>query len=371
MNTPKENDLFTASLLKSCGLDCINISAARALALEQRKIIQETMEKKNLIPADASLIVFGSLARDEVTQGSDVDWSLLVDGQANGDHHDASMAIKSTLENDLELAKPGPTGTFGSLVFSHELVHQIGGDDDTNRNTTRRVLLLLESCPIESNNSKPVYERVTKQIVNRYLEQEPGIVTPDGERRVPRFLLNDVVRYWRTMAVDYARKVRDRNAEGWALRNIKLRLSRKLTFASGMLACLDYKLNPHEHEPEQSLFGAPNMLAISAQEHIRRCVAMTPLDILSRSIELHCRNNTEKKHELAKLILSSYDSFLGVLNDRAKRTTLKMLKPGDQYNSPVFQECRDLGIAFQSGLSSLFFNTNKELTEATQEYGVF
>jgi hypothetical protein len=34
---------------------------------------------------------------------------------------------------------PGPTGTFGNLGFSHQLVHLIGGQDDTNKNTTQQV----------------------------------------------------------------------------------------------------------------------------------------------------------------------------------------------------------------------------------------
>jgi hypothetical protein len=48
------------------------------------------------------------------------------------------------LEN-LSAKEVGREGLFGSMAFSHDLVHQIGGEDDTNRNTTRRILLLLES----------------------------------------------------------------------------------------------------------------------------------------------------------------------------------------------------------------------------------
>jgi len=369
MNNHDKIKSLTKSLIEDCKIQCPNICNAIELSHTQRDKIRLCVEKGGLIPADASLVVFGSLARNEATQGSDIDWSLLIDGQANGEHHDAALAIKSELSKT-GLPMPGVTGTFGTLIFSHDLVHQIGGDDDTNRNTTRRVLLLLESCPIESSNSRPVYERVAKQIVNRYLEQEPDVLLPDGTRRIPRFLLNDVVRYWRTMAVDYARKVRDRNAEGWALRNIKLRLSRKLTFVSGMLSCLDYRLNPHRGENGGSLFNATGMKVLDAQEHIRKCVATTPLDIVSRSIEGYSPDETHKA-ELVGSILGSYDTFLGILNDEEKRKRLKGLRPGEHEKDPIFQECRELGVGFQNGLSTLFFETNDELTKATQEYGVF
>ena len=41
--------------------------------------------------------------------------------------------------------------------------------------------------------------------------------------RPPRFLLNDVIRYWRTICVDYVGKERGGAGEKWALRNLKLR----------------------------------------------------------------------------------------------------------------------------------------------------
>lgn len=39
---------------------------------------------------DVDVVVFGSLARQEWTCGSDVDWTLLVDGQANSEHRTAA-----------------------------------------------------------------------------------------------------------------------------------------------------------------------------------------------------------------------------------------------------------------------------------------
>jgi len=91
---------------------------------------------------DASIVVFGSLARDEATPGSDLDWTLLVDGKANPEHLRLVQAIRRIVPSD---KGPGVEGIFGNLAFSHQILHCIGGEDDSNANTTLRILLLLES----------------------------------------------------------------------------------------------------------------------------------------------------------------------------------------------------------------------------------
>src|SRR5215813_2951501 len=129
------------------------------------------------------------------------------------------------------------------MAFSHDIIHQIGGQNDTNKNTTQRILLLLESRAIGKNTQ--AYERVLRAVINRYLEEDNHPLSHDGQSyRVPRFLLNDIVRFWRTMAVDFASKQRDRAGAGWGLRNAKLRMSRKLIFASGMLVCFSPTFDP-------------------------------------------------------------------------------------------------------------------------------
>src|SRR5580698_3300862 len=150
---------------------------------------------------DTSLVVFGSLARDEWTSGSDLDWTYLIDGEANPEHPRIAQEIQRILKNnETKFKPPGQTETFGNMSFSHDVIHQIGGQSDTNKNTTRRVLLLLESAPIGKRCE--AHERVIRGVIDRYLEEDNHLLTPDGKTyRVPRFLLNDIVRFWRTMAV--------------------------------------------------------------------------------------------------------------------------------------------------------------------------
>src|SRR6201993_5370916 len=79
---------------------------------------------------DTSLVVFGSLARGEWTSGSDLDWTYLVDGQANSDHLRIAQEIQKAISEHPEFRPPGQTGTFGNMAFSHDLIHQIGGQHD-------------------------------------------------------------------------------------------------------------------------------------------------------------------------------------------------------------------------------------------------
>ena len=138
------------------------------------------------------------MARGEYTQGSDIDWTLLVDGQADPGHFTAAQAIAQELKAK-KLNEPGINAVFGSVTFSHELIHHIGGHADSNRNTTQRILLLLESRAIGPADA---YERVLRAVLARYLDNDISFLTRSrsGEQyKVPRFLLNDIVRYWRTV----------------------------------------------------------------------------------------------------------------------------------------------------------------------------
>ena len=332
------------------------IRAAQVEAARKLALIREALRTAP-VPIDSedvSVVIFGSVARGESTIHSDLDWTLLIDGQADPGHAGTARQFAETLAR-LQIPAPNARGAFGSLAFSHVLIHQIGGEDDTNRNLTERMLLFLESVPVHRRDA---YDRVITGILNRYLANE----RPLRKYKVPRFLLNDVVRYWRTMCVDFANKFRSRAARGWAVRHIKLRLSRKLLFTSGLLACFgcdEEMLCTQGVEFMNSPTSLENLVA-RLQQYVQR----TPLDILAEALY---RYGTV---DIARTALDAYDAFLALLADKECRECLEALSPAQAPADKRFQDAYALTRSFQESLQQLFFG-HPLLNRLTQKYGVF
>jgi predicted nucleotidyltransferase len=89
------------------GADWAAIRKARLTTEQKRATLFTAFEEK--IAPDTSLVVFGSIAREEMTSNSDSDWILLVDGQAIPEHGDQKHAIAEELEK-LGFGAPGRSG---------------------------------------------------------------------------------------------------------------------------------------------------------------------------------------------------------------------------------------------------------------------
>jgi predicted nucleotidyltransferase len=331
----------------------------RARRRSADKVSQLTQSLRDLQSAEASIVVYGSLARAEWTAGSDLDWTLLVDGGVDPQHSISVQRINDAIVK-AGFNEPGRTGTFASLSISHDLVHRIGGQDDTNQNTTRRVLLLVESLPIGRADA---YDRVKLHILHRYVEEDWGI-RYGSAALVPRFLLNDIVRYWRTMAVDFAQKQRERGGKGWGLRNAKLRMSRKLLFTSGLVICLLCQLDPDLASLRSSRRDIESSAILVA--YLKRRFGMTPLDVLAQAV-----SEFSTDPSTPRLLFGAYDGFLAMLDDEERRKHLETLKPESFDDDLVFKDVRRLASDFQRGLIQLFFKDNPALAELTMKYGVF
>jgi len=335
-----------------------NIDNARAEANTFRQQLEASL--LGLTSEDTSIVVFGSLARDEFTSGSDVDWTVLIDGIANPKHLDLAREAGNVL-NSLGARGPGLERIFGSMAFSHEIIHQIGGEDDTNSNTTKRILLVLESRPV---GRRDAFDRVLNQVLSRYIAEDARFLQRSARFNVPRFLVNDFARYWRTMAVDFAYKRRTRAGTGTAIRNIKLRMSRKLIFVSGLLACFSANVLLTESELS-ALLQAPNA-TYEFVRHLRRVLAQTPLEIVASVINRH-----QHLRRIGLQLFRAYEVFLAVLRDNDKRAHLDSLQPSAEEGDRIYQELRGASHEFRDAVLDLFFDEQTMLHQLTRTYGIF
>jgi len=356
-----QSELFGSvfELERRCGASWPHIHTAfeAGLALHERLREITAGEPRD----DAAIVVFGSVGRFEVTSGSDIDWTYLVDGQADAKHQAAAARVSAAIE---ALKKePGAEGLFGNIVFSHNLVQYIGGETDTNANLTRRILLLLESRPI---GRREAYDRVIKAVLERYLTNDRGWMHAKTPSKVPSFLHNDIARYWRTVTVDFAYKQWTRDNRGWALRNAKLRMSRKLTYAAGLLYCFSLAEGLW---PDAATLGNGPARKLKAIERLFWLSDRTPLDLLADAFV------RAEMPSHAETCFEAYDRFLAILQDEHRRERLKCLTVEAADDDEIFQEVRGIGHQFQGALTDFFIGPGESPTNPypplTRIYGVF
>jgi len=337
-----------------------NWSALRAAQQRTEEVVGRLSSSlADLHDANCSVVVTGSLGRAEATEGSDADWVLLVDGPSDPEHAILAREIERRVRSIVP-KEVGPTGTFGSIVASHELVHYIAGTRDSNENLTRRILLLSESRAV---TNAMVRERVIRNVLARYVLHDRSVRSRSGRRQVvPHFLLNDVVRYWRTMASDYASKMWERSRKGWGIRNVKLRFSRKLLFVWGLLAAFTGELfaptDLYRVENDEQFYL---MLA----DLIRSQTDVPPLELLARVVV------EAGDDDVANDIFPSYDRFLDVLADGEARAKLEAVRFEDALDEPTYSGLRDVSQRFRRGITRLFFDVHPKLPMLIRDFGVF
>jgi hypothetical protein len=132
------------------------------------------------------------------------------------------------------------------------------------------------------------------------------------------------------------------------LRNAKLRTSRKVLFAGGLLPILEcHKLAGDE------------MFAFLATQF-----GVPPTD---RIVEVFL---THRAPDAGARALGAYDEFLGLLDDAGFRQALKQLTRADADRSARFEEVRRLGKSLEEGLLALLFET-ESLPKIVRDYGIF
>ena len=202
------------------------------------------------------------------------------------------------------------------------MCENIGGQDDKNDKITRRLLFLLESDWLYN---KKAAEQYREAIVDRYIK---NTIT---DHQISRFLLNDLIRYYRTMCVDFEYKTAE-VGKPWGTRNIKLQFSRKLIYFSGILIAAESAQRTYPYKKNITL----------------ELIELTPIE---RILKI-CGTTAHRALEL-------YDRFLEKISDKSIRDITDKVtadrKTHDEY--PEFRDLKNAGHHFSWELARLLKQT--------------
>ncbi|WP_136653066.1 nucleotidyltransferase domain-containing protein [Paracoccus aeridis] len=178
----------------------------------------------------------GSFGRGDASSFSDLDVFIVsleenVTGRRLLSGLEEIELLASIVHTNRELRLPNLDGD-GNYLRVHSLSDYLVGlgkpDDDANNTFTGRLLLLLESKAIFGSSA---YELVRQECIERYWVD----YADHSGSFLPAFLTNDILRFWRTLCVNYeageARDPAKRRAK-----NLKLKFSRLLTCFSAVLS---------------------------------------------------------------------------------------------------------------------------------------
>ncbi len=273
----------------------------------------------DVVPKDEIVLTCGSFARREASQNSDIDFFVI--SQETSGAQEWVGTVEERISSIVGVA-PADGGAFANVESMNAMVSNIGGSNDDNPNITRRMLFLLEG---EWLFNKEGLQDLRRKILERYIQDSMT------DHQLSLFLLNDVIRYYRTVAVDYEFKtVEADNPKPWGIRNIKLVFSRKLLYASG-------------------LFSVAMTVDRARDEKVGRLLDLFDMPVIDRMINICGKRQMEP-------VLDSYDYFLGRMADPSVRERLSNLKPNER-KDPLFRDLKNEGHNFTRELLKLFENT--------------
>lgn len=189
--------------------------------------------------ADLCIYVTGSYGRLEASEHSDLDLFFIHRGSEKTD----SIPRISKILLDAELIRIGRDlgfpefsgdGRYLAVHYIDDMRKALGSPaDDFHNFFTARLLLLLESRPVHNGQ---LYEKLLEEVIGSYYRDYH-----DHESTFrPVFLLNDVIRFWRTLCLNYEHR-RNRPPEEEQqkaknhMMNLKLKFSRLLTCFSAVV----------------------------------------------------------------------------------------------------------------------------------------
>ena len=299
------------------------------------ELIRDRITKLDVLSELPRLCIYvtGSFGRLEASEHSDLDVFFIHEGSCV---RDAVPRIRKILldadliraAQDLEFPDFSNDGQYLKIHYINDILDNLGGPrDDFNNHFTARLLLLLESRPLYN---EPLYVEMMTKIIDSYFR--------DYDRHEdsfsPVFLTNDIIRFWRTICLNYEHRrnlpdddelKKNKNH----LANLKLKFSRLVTcYATIALISISRAISPGE---------------------LRKAFSLPPFDRL-RMIGQQVPDTVERINGIAR----SYSWFLKA-TDMEKSAMLEWI--GDQNNR---QDAFARGHAFGSEIYELLRDAIKD-----------
>lgn len=175
----------------------------------------------------------GSYARGEASRFSDIDLffvntkplSSVIDKNINSVRLFSGIV---QIGEEMNFPKFSNDGEYLKILEAPEILKHLGSaNDDYMNHFTARLLLILESKPVYGTAN---YNKILRLVLSRYFEDYPD--HPETFR--PTFLVNDILRFWKTLCLNYENKRNqpakdERKRIAQKVKNLKLKFSRMLT----------------------------------------------------------------------------------------------------------------------------------------------
>ncbi|HEX8658752.1 MAG TPA: hypothetical protein VF690_14505 [Hymenobacter sp.] len=182
----------------------------------------------------------GAFARSEANSHSSIDWFLIGPGSSTDQKSTGFSVCQLAVGLTQLLDEMNLQGEFVATYNARDLVMHMGtpGDEQHGYWGTR-MLFLLESVPIYNS---AVYEQLGQSIAVAYIENFHR-----HTHELPSvFLINDIIRYWKSMCLAYEhqrdfRMATDEHRYYYHKRNLKVIYSKKLACFSFILLLLRHR----------------------------------------------------------------------------------------------------------------------------------
>jgi hypothetical protein len=212
------------------------------------------------------LYATGSFARGEASEYSDLD-VFFIDSTEKCPRIQSILITADLIRicRDLNLPEFSSDGQFLAVHQLREICDQLGGAEDDYRNLfTARLLLLLESSPIWHDE---LYHEIVGKIIESYYRDYHD----HNESFKPIFLVNDIIRFWKTLCLNYEHK-RNRLSTEQTIKNKSHVKNLKLKF-SRMTTCFSAVIGLASTSFQQTPEGLLELVRLPPFERLRRAAS--------------------------------------------------------------------------------------------------